>query len=97
MSNSNEENGETFEDYVSISNEHTKEFEQIIDKYGVIGYIKTMIHDLQSKYMVQPKEGYTFILLNCKYLYKICKDKDLPEYSDMRALMKGLYHLHTEC
>jgi len=86
---------ESFEEYVYVSDDHTKEFKQIIDKYGVFGYVKTMMADFQDKYRTQPKEGYIFILWNCKYLYKICKD--LPEYSAIQALMKGLYNLDTKC
>lgn len=88
---------DSFEDYISVSDQHINSFGRVIDKFGVFGYIKTVITDIRDKYKNQFLEGYSFILWNCKHLYKLCKDKNLPEYPQIEILTKSFYSLDTKC
>ena len=59
---------------------------------GVIGYLQTMISDIQGKYRDDPKTCYRFILVNCQYLYKI-----FPDTEGFKSLMNAFFELDTQC
>lgn len=83
----------SFEEYVSIPDTHVKSFINVVGQFGVFKYVETVISDTRTKFEGRPKEEYTFIVWNCKHLYKIYG----KEYPDIEALMLGLYKLDNDC
>lgn len=82
---------ETFEQYTNRkSYPHLTNYTHIIETFGVVGYLQTMIPDIHIKSVMNPIDTYDFILINCQYLYKLA-----PETQGLKELLVGLYEIDT--